>query len=147
MARKRVTNSQECETFPSAIQWEVAEHLAAGYSQNRTAALVSEGKADDEMVSQQVISYWWVNLPEFRDLVGTLRQEWLSSQRRVLQESIALAQLVYLRDMQGERRDTRATELATGLLRATLWPNLTAGDLAEDGEGGDAQGQLGEASA
>ena len=132
MARKRVTNSQECETFPSALQWEVAEHLAAGYSQNRTAALVSEGKADDEMVSQQVISYWWVNLPEFRELVGTMRSEWLSSQRRVLQESIALAQLVYLRDMQGERRDVRATDLAAKLLGATLWPHLTPGDVADE---------------
>lgn len=132
MARKRVTNSQECETFPSALQWEVAEHLAAGYSQNRTAALVSEGKADNEMVSQQTISYWWVNLPEFRELVGTMRSEWLASQRRVLQESIALAQLVYLRDMQGERRDVRATDLAAKLLGATLWPHLVPGDLADE---------------
>lgn len=132
MPRKRVINSQECQPFVlDALKWEVIEHLAAGYSQNRTAALVSEGKADDEQVSQQQISYWWRTYPEFRAMVEKTRAEWLASQRLVLQESIALAQLVYLRDMQGERRDRRATELATRLLERTVWPHVVPGRLAE----------------
>lgn len=141
MARRRVTNSEQWATpvpwTPTALQFEVAEYLAVGYSQNRAAEIVSTGKADGDQVSQQSISYWCREIPEFTSLVAELRKEWLASQRGVFGKSVALAQLVYLKAMQGERTvSEREAELAYRLLDRTLWRHAVPGGLAPGDAGG-----------
>ena len=112
MALKRMSTNGVWS--PSETELKVAEYLASGYSQNRTAALCD--------LSQQTISVWYQR-PEFAQLVADLTVQFLNSGDAVHAQTVALARLIVHQAMAGERSDKDPTvELAICVLRETDWP-------------------------
>ena len=112
MALKRV-HSKSVAWTPSETELKVAELLACGYSQNRTAALCE--------MAQATISAWY-RRPEFAQLVADMTARFLNSGEAVHAQTVALCQLVVHQAVAGERdpRDP-AVELAERVLRETDW--------------------------
>lgn len=103
---------------PTDEQFKVAELLASGYSQNRTAALCG--------VPQRTISHWYSDLdfsPQFRELVAELQVQFIQRRESILVQSETLALHLYHQGLTGECTDSGATpiDLALELLRATVW--------------------------
>jgi len=110
------------EWAPSEQQREVAEYLAAGYSQKRTAALTKVGLRS--------INRWWCEEPEFQEYVLGLRDVFMAGQRSLFQNSVMLAQSIYFKALTGDAEsDDPAVELATRFLERTVWRNVGPGDI------------------
>lgn len=99
---------------PSETELQVAEYLACGYSQNRTAALCR--------MSQSTISLWYQR-PEFEKLVADMTAQFLNSGDAVHAQTVALSRLIVHQAVAGERdHDDPTVELALSVLRETDWP-------------------------
>lgn len=126
--------------IPSAIQREVAEYLAAGYSQNRTSQLV-------QGITLRSIQRWWAEIPEFREYVAEVRAELMAAQRPMFESTVAIAQKLVLMGLTGEcHPDDPRVQLARDLLARTVWRIVQPGYSAvaepigerQLGPGGDA---------
>lgn len=110
---------------PTDEQFKVAELLASGYSQNRTAALSG--------VPQQTISRWWDGevsfSQQFRELVTDLQREFIERRESILVQSETLALHLYHQGLTGECSDSGTTplDLAAQLLSATVWKQRAGG--------------------
>jgi hypothetical protein len=106
-------NNKPAVWRPSEEQLRVIEYLASGHSQNRTAAITK--------IPQQTISDWYQGA-EFQALVAQKTAEFIASRPSVLDQTEALAQLIWHQALAGERRrDDPAVELAERYLSATVW--------------------------
>ena len=115
---------------PSETELKVAEYLACGYSQNRTAQLCE--------ISQGIVSVW-LKRPEFAKLVADMTVDFLNSQDAVHYQTLALAKLLVHQAMAGERADDDPqVKLALRVLAETEYPQrrgeprLQFGKHAED---------------
>jgi hypothetical protein len=112
MALRRVNNNGAWS--PSEAELRVAEYLACGYSQNRTAQLCD--------MNQSTISYW-MKREEFAQLVADRTAQFLNSGDAVFAQTVALARLIVHQAMTGERsRDDPTVELAFSYLHETDFP-------------------------
>ena len=117
------TSDTALQWVPSPEMWPVIEYLACGYSQNRVSDLTG--------VAQSTISEWW-NVrsfsPQFQAIVMEKARQIVESRETVLEQDIALAQLVFHQGLTGERpKSDPAIPLAVGLLSSTLWKQYTGG--------------------
>jgi hypothetical protein len=139
MSSKRVSISPWA---PSDLQHQCAEYLAAGYSQKRTAAIVSQENEGTKLpgITQQGISKWLIEQPQYAEYVAEMRRQWLAAQRMMFHNSVGIAQLIYFKALTGEcDADDPTVELATKLLDRTLWRHAVPGGLAgDDGASGGA---------
>lgn len=131
MAREQLT--VRSEWHPSAKQMEVAEYLAAGYSQNRTSQIVPG-------VHLRTIQRWWL-IEQYRQYVGWLREELMAAQKPLFQSTVATAQALVHGALTGEysAKDPHV-QLATRVLENTLWKHIVPGETPVMG---DTAGQLG----
>jgi predicted transcriptional regulator len=111
MALKRMNNKGVWH--PSETELKVAEYLASGYSQNRTAALCH--------LTQACISQW-LQRPEFAALVDELTDRFLNSGDSVYAATVALSRLIVHQVITGERERDATTDLAFSYLRETEFP-------------------------
>ena len=128
MALKRLHNNGVWS--PSETELKVAEYLACGYSQNRTAQLCD--------MTQQTISNW-LKRPEFEAFVAERTVQFLNSQDAVHYQTLALAKLLVHQALAGERADDDPqVKLALRVLAETEYPQrrgeprLQFGKHAED---------------
>jgi len=106
---------------PSVTQQEVAEYLAAGYSQNRTSMIVTG-------VTLRTIQRWWAEVPEFRVYVQEVRAELIAGQRPMFETTVSLAQQIVLGALTGEYpADDPRVGIAREVLRTTVWRIATPG--------------------
>ena len=116
------------QLYPS-VQWdfsdqqrEVAEYLAAGYSQRRAAAITKVGL--------RTINRWWCEEEEYPKYVEWLRIQFMNGQRSMFQSSVIVAQSIYFKALTGDADpDDPSVDLATRLLERTVWRNVGPGDL------------------
>ena len=116
---RKMSETQLDTWRPTEEQFKVAELLASGYSQTRTAAISG--------VPQQTISNWWGGdlsfSEQFRQLVADLQVEFMERRESIIEQSETLALLLYHQGLTGERVDPNKTpiDLALEILRATVW--------------------------
>jgi len=98
---------------PSETELRVAEYMACGYSQNRTAVLCD---LDQTTISE------WMRRPQFAELVSNMAAQFLNSGEAVHAQTIALCRLVVHQAVTGERDSHDPTvELAERVLAQTDW--------------------------
>ena len=115
---------QSRQWIPSASQREVAEYLAAGYSQNRTSQIC-------EAAALRTIQKWWAEIPEFREYVAARREELMQAQRPMFESTVAVSQMLVLGALTGEYSpDDPAVELARDVLSRTVWRIVEPGHTA-----------------
>lgn len=106
-------NNKPAVWRPSEEQLRVIEYLASGHSQQRTAAITK--------IPQTTISAWYAKA-QFREMVANKAAEFIASRESVLDQTEALAQLIWHQALAGERDpDDPAVDMAERYLASTVW--------------------------
>lgn len=120
------------EWAPSDTQREVAEYLAAGYSQNRTAQIC-------KVVDLRTIQRWWAEHDEdgrypYREFVNRWKQEILANANPKFASLVDKCQEIQLRVADGNLDPNSGLAIwAERQLSRTLYPVMVATGLARSG--------------